>query len=521
MHRARIAALLFLIVLPVAASAQRGAPLLKTDLIDLLSSPVIPHQEIADLVRRNCLAFRPTDRDWTDFRSLGAAPDVVASITGCASGRFPVAGGGATAAAPLGAAPVTATSLQVMLRQPRIQAAAGSQARIVVLAARGGLPQPGAQLMLRGSAAIDGGSGGSGASGRDMVVATDDSGFAVFAVRVGRRLASYRLEIAPAAGGTFPGRPVVEVIVRSGPPATAIAEPREILFDTGLDSLVPVAVTVRDSIGHPVRGEPVVFRGTTAEMGFVPDTAVTDSLGRVRMVVARSAIRRKGTIQVQVRDKPMAAFDIVIGMPLGDGETDFLPIKIASGSAGNGLGEPVVFQARTRLGRPAVGRTVMFRAVNATLMPSTVVTDSLGRARVEVTLGERVGPATLWATVDSVEKHVNLQVDPGPAVELVLEHNGFRVNGRWVGVGLDTVFVVRFRMLDAFGNSTDVAGLARMLRATPINKQIPIVRVVSVEEEPTAVALTLKAIQTGRASVKLRTADISAAFLVEVVDVRR
>jgi hypothetical protein len=66
-----------------------------------------------------------------------------------------------------------------------------------------------------------------------------------------------------------------------------------------------------------------------------------------------------------------------------------------------------------------------------------------------------------------------------------------------------------------------VAGLARMLRATPINKQIPIVRVVSVEEEPTAVALTLKAIQTGRASVKLRTADISAAFLVEVVDVRR
>jgi hypothetical protein len=45
--------------------------------------------------------------------------------------------------------------------------------------------------------------------------------------------------------------------------------------------------------------------------------------------------------------------------------------------------------------------------------------------------------------------------------------------------------------------------------------------VVSIQEEPTAVALTLKAIQAGRASVKLRAADISAAFLVEVVDVRR
>jgi hypothetical protein len=164
---------------------------------------------------------------------------------------------------------------------------------------------------------------------------------------------------------------------------------------------------------------------------------------------------------------------------------------------------------------------VTFRAVNATLTPSTVLTDSLGHARVEVTLGERVGPASIWATVDSIEKRVSLQVDPGPAIELVLEHNGFRVNGRWVGVGLDTTFVVRLRLLDQFGNSTDVAGLARLRRPTPIDKQIPIVRVVSIQEEPTAVALTLKAIQTGRASVKLRTADISAAFLVEVVDVRR
>ena len=73
---------LLLLALPGAASAQRGAPLLKTDLIELLSSPVIPHQEVADLVRRNCLAFRPTDRDWTDFRSLGATSDVVASING-------------------------------------------------------------------------------------------------------------------------------------------------------------------------------------------------------------------------------------------------------------------------------------------------------------------------------------------------------------------------------------------------------------------------------------------------------
>ncbi len=505
---------LLLLALPGAASAQRGAPLLKTDLIELLSSPVIPHQEVADLVRRNCLAFRPTDRDWTDIRSLGATSDVVASINGCASGR-PTGASAAAPTTPTAAAPVVpVNALQVILRQPRVQAAAGSQARIAVLAARAGLPQPGAQLVLRGSGAIDGG------SDRDVVAATDDSGFAIFPVRVGRRINSYRLEVAPAAGGTFPGRPMIDLVVRPGPPASAAAQPREILFDDGLDSLVPVAITVRDSVGLAVRGEPVVIHGTP-EMRFPPDTVFTDSMGRARVVIARDAVQRRGTLQVQVRDKPMASVEVVLGTPLADGQTDFLPVRMSNGGAGNGLGEPIVFEARTRRGRPAAGRVVSFRAVNASVAPATATTDSTGRVRVEVTLGERVGPATIVATVDSLEKRITLQVDPGPPVDLVLEHRGFRVNGRWVGVGLDTTFVVRLRLLDAFGNTADLAGLARMLRETPFDARIPIVRVVSIQEEPSAVALTLKAIQPGRASVKLRAGDITAAFLVEVVDVRR
>jgi len=503
---------LLLTTLTGVASAQRGAPLLKTDLIELLSSPVIPHQEIADLVRRNCLAFRPTQRDWTDFRSLGASAVVVASINGCAGAR-PAPLVALAAATPTAAAPVTATTLQVMLRQPRVVAPSGSQARVVVLAARGGLPQGGAQLVLRGTGRIDGG------SGRDLVAATDDSGVAVFPLRVGRRLASYRLEVAPAAGGTFPGRPIVELTVRAGAPASAAAEPREILFDQGLDSIVPVAVTVRDSVGHPVSGEPVVLRGA-ADMAFTPDTAVTDSLGRARLVVARGAIRRRGTLQVQVREKSMAAVDVVVGMPLSERETGFLTPNVANGEAGNGLGEPLVFEARTRLGHPAAGRVVTFRSMNASVTPTTATTDSTGRVRVEVTLGERVAPAVIVATTDSIEKRVTLQVGPGPAVELVLEHKGFRVNGRWVVVALDTTFVIRLRTLDAYGNTTGLAELARMLRDMPFDARIPIAHLVSVQEEPSAVALTLKAIRPGRATIKLRTLDITASVSVEVVQVR-
>lgn len=488
-------------------AAQRGAPLLKTDLIELLSSPVIQHEEVADLVRRNCLAFRPTERDWSDIRSLGAAPDVVASITGCTARAIPAS------PAPAVAAPAQ-PSLQVVLPRPRVVAAAGSQARIAVLAARAGLPQGGAQLVLRGSGAIDGG------SGRDIGAATDDSGFAIFPVRVGRRLGTYRFEVVPAAGGTLPGRPVIELIVRAGPPASAAVEPREVLFEQGSDSVASVAVVVRDSLGHGVPGEQVVVRGAAADLGFAPDTAVTDSLGRARLIVARGAIRRRGTLQVQVRDRTLASVDVVLGMPLSDGETGFAPLATMSGDAGNGLSEPVVFDVKNRAGRPAPGRSVAFRAVNASVTPTTGTTDSVGRVRVEVTLGERVGPAVIVATVDSIEKRVTLQVGPGPAVEMVIEHNGFRVNGRWVVVAQDTTFTIRLRASDAFGNATGLAGLARMLRDSPIDARVPLVRVVAVQEEPSSVALVLKAIRPGRATIKFRAADISASVMLEVVQLR-
>src|SRR5437773_2384065 len=72
---------------PVLVAAQGTEPLRKTDLIRLLSNPVIRKAEVADLVRRNCLAFRPTERDWADLRDLGADADVMSSIGGCTAGQ--------------------------------------------------------------------------------------------------------------------------------------------------------------------------------------------------------------------------------------------------------------------------------------------------------------------------------------------------------------------------------------------------------------------------------------------------
>jgi hypothetical protein len=501
-------AALLLGALPGVGSAQRSAPLLKTDLIQLLSSPVIPRQEIAALVRRNCLAFRPTERDLADLRSLGASAEVTASVARCATGqpaRLTESGRPPAAAVP--SAPAT---LQVVVRQQRIVVAAGGQERVVVLVARGGIPQAGVPIVLQGSAGIE------SSSGRDVSVVSDDSGFAVFSLKVGRRLATYRLEVAPAAGETLLGRPMVELVVRPGPPASAYVEPREVVFDHGLDSVVAVAVAVRDSIGYPVVGERVALGGSEAAMGFQPDTAVTDSLGQARLFVRWGGVREGGTLQVTIRGRQMAWLNVVVGTPLLEGRTGFLPTPTLSGVVGDALGAPVVFEARTRLGGPAVGRAVAFRAENATVSPTTAATDAQGRARAEITLGERAGPAIVVATIDSLERKLTLQVEPGPPVEFVMEHNGARVDGRWLVVGLETTFVVRVRTRDAYGNTTGVASLARTLRETLPASAFQVVRLLSVQEEPSAVALTFRAISPGRATVRLRTARFKAFVGMDV-----
>src|SRR2546427_3623437 len=54
-------------------AAQSPPPLDKTELIRLLTNPLFAQTEVADVVRRSCLTFRPTERDWADLRNAGPA----------------------------------------------------------------------------------------------------------------------------------------------------------------------------------------------------------------------------------------------------------------------------------------------------------------------------------------------------------------------------------------------------------------------------------------------------------------
>ncbi len=69
------------------AVLQGSAPLRKSDLVRLVSGSAMSPVELAQLVRRNCLTFEPTQRDRNDFQRLGADRSLLAAMDDCARRR--------------------------------------------------------------------------------------------------------------------------------------------------------------------------------------------------------------------------------------------------------------------------------------------------------------------------------------------------------------------------------------------------------------------------------------------------
>src|ERR1051326_5941325 len=91
--RSRLLALVVLAATPRSAATQAAPPLDKAELIRLLTNPLFAQSEVADVVRRSCLTFHPTERDWDDLRNAGAAGEVIASAAACDSRHGPAAAG--------------------------------------------------------------------------------------------------------------------------------------------------------------------------------------------------------------------------------------------------------------------------------------------------------------------------------------------------------------------------------------------------------------------------------------------
>lgn len=292
--------------------AQGIAPLRKSDLVRLLSGSVMSQQEIAQLVRRNCLTFAPTERDRADLRRLGAEAPVLAAVDGCAR------------------------------RATRPTLASG------------------------------------------------------------------------------PTRPVATRPVVTPPPPTPSPTP----------SPTPPSPAVRT---------PPAARVAADRSGFVA----------------------------------------------GGGQ---------SGLAGGRLPRALVFEARDSAAAPLAGRLVAFTGINARIEPESLRTDAEGRARVGVTLGERVGSAIVLAVAGDVEKQAAFRVSVGAVAQLVVACGATELSGRIV-LRPDTVAVLRVSARDSYGNPARLAGL----RAAVADARI--LRVQRIAEDSVAGSVALKPDQAGTTSL--------------------
>jgi len=170
-----------------------------------------------------------------------------------------------------------------------------------------------------------------------------------------------------------------------------------------------------------------------------------------------------------------------------------------------------VFQVRNSLGRPLAGKTVAFRAINADVSADSVVTDSAGFARVEVTLGKQAGPALVTASVDSMQKQASLSVEPAAPVGVVIERDGMRVDGSTMAVSANATFVLRVSAQDAYGNAVGTADLARMIQKmrNRYNLQSQLLKMIGVESDGAAALVTFKPVGVGQADLFIAGATVS------------
>jgi len=164
------------------------------------------------------------------------------------------------------------------------------------------------------------------------------------------------------------------------------------------------------------------------------------------------------------------------------------------GIVGTLLPRAVVFETRDSTGATLSGQAVTFTAINARIQPQVAPTDAAGQVRVGVTLGERVGSATVIASVGVVEKQVAFNVAAGPAAQLVVMCDAGELATHFA-IRPDSEIVLRVSARDGFANPTPLLGL----RAAPADSRI--FRVLGVRQDSVAGTIALKPDQPGTTSL--------------------
>ena len=118
----------------------------------------------------------------------------------------------------------------------------------------------------------------------------------------------------------------------------------------------------------------------------------------------------------------------------------------------------LLFEVRDTVGAAVGGQEVRLGATNGHLTATRLVTDTNGHVEVDLTLGPRVGPVQVSATVGAIERQATLYAEPGPAVQLAVRC-GDEMLGARIAFAPRGVVVLRVSAQDGFANAAPVTGL--------------------------------------------------------------
>ncbi|MBK5188697.1 MAG: hypothetical protein JJD97_10675, partial [Gemmatimonadaceae bacterium] len=285
--RALASALCLSLAATATARAQDAAPLHKGDLVRFLTGSTYSKPEIATIIRRACLAFGPTTRDYQNLRDLGATPAVVQAMKTCTENGNKV--GRAEIATP---APIR--PMEVDLPYRSVNATAGTVALFTVTIHRGPTPLSGVRLLLHGSREITGG------AGAELNANTDRDGHATFSIPAGSTAGTYNLRIADADGVEMRG--VTDFVLTTLPAAPSLVKvtPQTLDIGAGARGTRDITVAVTDPFRNPPPRLIVALRPSPMRGAATAPTQLTDNAGVAHFTVQTGPLQDGDSLVVGI-----------------------------------------------------------------------------------------------------------------------------------------------------------------------------------------------------------------------------
>jgi uncharacterized protein (TIGR03437 family) len=189
-----------------------------------------------------------------------------------------------------------------------------------------------------------------------------------------------------------------------------------------------LVATVGDSSGNPLASQPVTWTVSPAGAATLSNTTTTSSAnGQVSTDVSLTSAA-SGTIQIKVAlvSNPNISFTFTITVNIQVSGLQIVSGNSQSAVVDTNFALPLVVQLSTSDGSSDANIGVSFSISGpATLSASSVTTNSVGQAQVNVTAGATTGAVTVTATAGSFSQTFSLTVIPkGPTLTSSSFYNG-------------------------------------------------------------------------------------------------